>query len=179
MIRFCIPTKKVSVHRLDDDAAIRSKKKFTITMTVFGVVLVSGLLVMFSAVALALLLWIVMCRIKFQRRTTADTKMIAFFHPHCSAGGGGERVLWKAIQVLGELHEQGFPLSAVIYTIDEPKASYKKGVYLSVVHMRSCCTVQSSHFGVCLVPLLRRTLQCPSAFFDRNIFNTPVFVCTS
>jgi hypothetical protein len=99
-------------------------------MTVFGV-LVSGLLGMFSALVLALLLCIVVCRIKFQGRKPAidDTKVIAFFHPHCFAGGGGERVLWKAIQVLGELHEQGFPLSVVIYTIDEPKASscYKEG----------------------------------------------------
>jgi alpha-1,2-mannosyltransferase len=96
-------------------------------MTALGV-LVSGLLMMFSALALVFLCCLVMCRIKFQGRKTADTNVIAFFHPHCSAGGGGERVLWKAVQVLGELHEQGFPLSVVIYTIDEPKASYKEGL---------------------------------------------------
>ena len=33
------------------------------------------------------------------------TFIIGFFHPHCSAGGGGERVLWKAIQALGEMKE--------------------------------------------------------------------------
>ncbi|KAL7530949.1 hypothetical protein ACHAXR_003767 [Thalassiosira sp. AJA248-18] len=33
------------------------------------------------------------------------TYVIGFFHPHCSAGGGGERVLWKSIQALGELKE--------------------------------------------------------------------------
>ncbi len=32
--------------------------------------------------------------------------VIGFFHPHCSAGGGGERVLWKFIQTLGELKEE-------------------------------------------------------------------------
>ena len=34
-----------------------------------------------------------------------NTFIIGFFHPHCSSGGGGERVLWKAIQALGELKE--------------------------------------------------------------------------
>ena len=33
------------------------------------------------------------------------TFVIGFFHPFCSAGGGGERVLWKAIQALGEMKE--------------------------------------------------------------------------
>ena len=33
------------------------------------------------------------------------TFVIGFFHPHCSAGGGGERVLWKSIQALAELKE--------------------------------------------------------------------------
>jgi alpha-1,2-mannosyltransferase len=56
--------------------------------------------------------------------------VVAFFHPHCSAGGGGERVLWKAVQVLGDLHDQGLPLKVVIYTIGEPKASYKEGMCL-------------------------------------------------
>jgi hypothetical protein len=32
--------------------------------------------------------------------------VIGFFHPYCSAGGGGERVLWKFIQALGELKEE-------------------------------------------------------------------------
>lgn len=29
---------------------------------------------------------------------------IAFFHPHCSGGGGGERVLWKAIESISNLN---------------------------------------------------------------------------
>jgi ALG11 mannosyltransferase N-terminus len=55
-------------------------------------------------------------------------KVIAFFHPYCSSGGGGERVLWKAIQVLGDLVEKrGLNLYFVIYTIDAPSPNYKKG----------------------------------------------------
>jgi alpha-1,2-mannosyltransferase len=95
-------------------------------MADFGVLLF-GLMVAFSALALALLFWVVICRTKFRRPKKKGRAVVAFFHPHCSAGGGGERVLWKAIQVLGELHEQGFPLIVVIYTTDEPKASYRKG----------------------------------------------------
>lgn len=29
-----------------------------------------------------------------------NSKIIAFFHPFCNAGGGGERVLWSAIKGL-------------------------------------------------------------------------------
>ena len=36
------------------------------------------------------------------------TFVVGFFHPRCSSGGGGERVLWKSIQALGELKEGKF-----------------------------------------------------------------------
>lgn len=32
--------------------------------------------------------------------------IVAFFHPYCSSGGGGERVLWKTIEALGQLKEE-------------------------------------------------------------------------
>ncbi len=92
--------------------------------------------------------------------------IIGFFHPHCSAGGGGERVLWKIIQALGELKEGKLisggrrrrekksskgnvdilgsldesdlkklkQLSVIVYTVDDPSESFKRGkYYLSVV----------------------------------------------
>ena len=34
------------------------------------------------------------------------TYTLAFFHPYCSSGGGGERVLWKIVQALGEIKEE-------------------------------------------------------------------------
>ena len=56
-------------------------------------------------------------------------KIIGFFHPNCSAGGGGERVLWSALAVLGKLYDRGFRFSVVIYTADvlrqEDKQRYK------------------------------------------------------
>ena len=33
------------------------------------------------------------------------TFIVGFFHPYCTSGGGGERVLWKSIQALGELKD--------------------------------------------------------------------------
>lgn len=69
-------------------------------------------------------------------RPKSGGKVVGFFHPHCSAGGGGERVLWKALQVLGELQEEDgsskskqknkLKLHAVIYTIDPPTENYER-----------------------------------------------------
>ena len=85
--------------------------------------------------------------------------VIAFFHPYCTGGGGGERVLWKMIQVLGDQlmiptptsipssavtkrHDNdtkqqqqqqppvlSFHPTIVIYTIDAPTATYVQGMY--------------------------------------------------
>lgn len=96
--------------------------------TVLGTI-TSTLLLLCTILSLILILYILTCRIKFQRRAPATKRptVIAFFHPFCSAGGGGERVLWKAVQVLGHLYDQGMALEVVIYTIDEPTATYKEG----------------------------------------------------
>lgn len=34
------------------------------------------------------------------RRAQDGRPAVAFFHPYCNAGGGGERVLWCAIRAL-------------------------------------------------------------------------------
>lgn len=34
------------------------------------------------------------------RRAQTGRPTVAFFHPYCNAGGGGERVLWCAIRAL-------------------------------------------------------------------------------
>ena len=54
-------------------------------------------------------------------------KVYGFFHPYCSGGGGGERVLWKMIQVLQQQQEKGCNKNSnntinriVIFTIDSP-----------------------------------------------------------
>ena len=66
---------------------------------------------------------------KCRRKRRSNAVVIAFYHPFCSGGGGGERVLWKMIQVLGQFLEQQQQgsLEVVIYTIDDPSQSYKEG----------------------------------------------------
>ena len=67
--------------------------------------------------------------ILWHRRKFPITKerTIAFFHPYCSSGGGGERVLWAILQVLGEIDQQGLPINVLIYTVDPPSETYRKG----------------------------------------------------
>lgn len=72
----------------------------------------------------ALLSAILYHRIKYFRRTKRKTW--AFFHPYCSSGGGGERVLWKMVQVLSDLHYKGWHVDVVIYTVDPPSPTYKQ-----------------------------------------------------
>jgi ALG11 mannosyltransferase N-terminus len=57
-------------------------------------------------------------------------RVIAFFHPFCASGGGGERVLWAIIQALGEIDKDGLPIKVLIYTIDPCTAQYRKGKIL-------------------------------------------------
>jgi alpha-1,2-mannosyltransferase len=105
-----------------------------------------------------------------------DVFVIGFFHPYCSAGGGGERVLWKAIQAFGELKEGKLMdrrsdkskkaasttaslvtnnnthdicltncknLMVVIYTVDEPSATYERDL-LKHVQERFSITIPKS-----------------------------------
>jgi ALG11 mannosyltransferase N-terminus len=65
-------------------------------------------------------------------------KTVAFFHPFCSSGGGGERVLWKSIQALDELKCQGFDFDIIIYTADPPDQMYERRKFISaILHMHS------------------------------------------
>ena len=50
-----------------------------------------------------------------QRKKFNGQRIIAFFHPYCNAGGGGERVLWSSIKALEDL-DLGFQF--VVYTGD-------------------------------------------------------------
>ncbi|XP_051560557.1 GDP-Man:Man(3)GlcNAc(2)-PP-Dol alpha-1,2-mannosyltransferase-like isoform X2 [Myxocyprinus asiaticus] len=50
------------------------------------------------------------------RRAQDERPTVAFFHPYCNAGGGGERVLWCALRALQNRY-QG--VSFVVYTGDQ------------------------------------------------------------
>ena len=73
----------------------------------------------------------IVCGLRWKLRRGAPTantiKEIAFFHPFCASGGGGERVLWKAVEALGELNDRGLLLKVIIYTIDPPHDDYLRG----------------------------------------------------
>jgi alpha-1,2-mannosyltransferase len=89
---------------------------------------------LFSAVIIALIIW---TKLKHSgnRCTPGSPKVVAFFHPYCSGGGGGERVLWKMIEVLGDIVDQGKVLhQVVVYTVDSPSLAYKEGKYVGAIN---------------------------------------------
>ncbi|TKR68209.1 hypothetical protein L596_024223 [Steinernema carpocapsae] len=53
-------------------------------------------------------------------RWKRDPNVVAFFHPYCNAGGGGERVLWCAINAMfAEYGSKNKKLRFVVYTGDD------------------------------------------------------------
>ncbi|NWU90311.1 ALG11 mannosyltransferase, partial [Upupa epops] len=71
---------------------------------------------------LVLLLWGLRLWIQQRKKqftsATGDGKrtlLVAFFHPYCNAGGGGERVLWCAIRTLQKRYRN---VTCVVYTGD-------------------------------------------------------------
>jgi alpha-1,2-mannosyltransferase len=50
----------------------------------------------------------------------ADGRIVGFFHPYCNAGGGGERVLWAAIEAVQKKYPH---VMSVVYTGDEAAPS--------------------------------------------------------
>lgn len=82
-------------------------------------------------------------RFKFHalRIKSSTSLSIAFFHPHCKGGGGGERVLWKAIESISQLSQEDHDKNVdgkmqqrksqkfqiVVYTSDEKHVDYHAG----------------------------------------------------
>lgn len=56
-------------------------------------------------------------------RRSSHQQVHAFFHPYCSGGGGGERVLWKIVQ---SLQTSNPTVKVVIFSIDPPDTDEKK-----------------------------------------------------
>lgn len=141
----------------DDDVSTSEGQACFMMVHLLGVIL-SGLLIL-------IVLCIALCRIKFRRKApagrTKQPTVVAFFHPFCGSGGGGERVLWKAIQVLGDMHDKGIPLKVIIYTIDAPKLSYKEGVIYMLVIARAILML-------CVCSFLP-----PKTCFDRSRLDSP------
>lgn len=71
-------------------------------LTKYGLILailIACLLLVLTPIIL-LFLKLYFLRKKVKRLDTKRT--IAFFHPYCNAGGGGERVLWRAVEAFQE-----------------------------------------------------------------------------
>ncbi|XP_035005638.1 GDP-Man:Man(3)GlcNAc(2)-PP-Dol alpha-1,2-mannosyltransferase [Hippoglossus stenolepis] len=78
---------------------------------VFLCVLLIAVLVL---LVLAVRLWLQ--SIRNARRARDNRPTVAFFHPYCNAGGGGERVLWCAIRSLQSRYAD---INFVVYTGDQ------------------------------------------------------------
>jgi hypothetical protein len=54
-------------------------------------------MIFLATLFLSVLFWI--------RIVRREDKCVAFFHPYCDAGGGGERVLWEAVKALNSKYK--------------------------------------------------------------------------
>lgn len=71
------------------------------------IIIVYILLFLLFTLSMLLIYW---RRIYTKERTNRKQKgtVIAFFHPYCNAGGGGERVLWAAIKAIQSKYVKKF-----------------------------------------------------------------------
>ena len=63
-----------------------------------GLILFCNVALILGTLVLGLIIAIL--GLSFRPRPTVDGKVLAFFHPYCDGGGGGERVLWVLIAAL-------------------------------------------------------------------------------
>ncbi|XP_011214462.1 GDP-Man:Man(3)GlcNAc(2)-PP-Dol alpha-1,2-mannosyltransferase [Bactrocera dorsalis] len=90
---------------------------------IFGILL--SALALFATSLFTLRNWVRSCKKKLNG-SFEGTVNIAFFHPYCNAGGGGERVLWCAVRALQAKYDN---IKIVIYTGDidsSPNSILKK-----------------------------------------------------
>lgn len=82
--------------------------------------------------------------------------MVGFFHPFCAGGGGGERVLWRAVHALSHLSEDRHEsLHVLIYTGD---VGMTPEAILSGVARQFEISINTTSLPVSFVYLRGRTL---------------------
>lgn len=97
------------------------------------VVIISSLLLLVFLVYAAALAYV-----QWKGRSRFNTTTIGFFHPFCNAGGGGERVLWCAVQAV----QIAFPNHhVVVYSGD---IDVDKATILATAHDRFGITLNAS-----------------------------------
>ena len=82
------------------------------------------IILIFSGICLAMFVLALILRITFilkkawRKASKKTKKFIGFFHPNCSSGGGGERVLWLMVCSLLREKNSCNNVDIVIYTGD-------------------------------------------------------------
>uniref|UniRef100_UPI0035900A2B GDP-Man:Man(3)GlcNAc(2)-PP-Dol alpha-1,2-mannosyltransferase n=1 Tax=Myxine glutinosa TaxID=7769 RepID=UPI0035900A2B len=88
----------------------------------------------------------------WRRRGEAHRPVVAFFHPYCNAGGGGERVLWCAIRAL----QKRYPEASIVVYGGEAGVSSTE-----IAHRRFGISIQ---LPVSIVHLCLRSLLSPTLY---------------
>lgn len=82
-----------------------------------------GITIDYSTILVTVLVTIcLLARIRFPNKITTDEEItLAFFHPNCDNGGGGERVLWVMIDALLKEDALRKKLRICIYSSKDPR----------------------------------------------------------
>ncbi|OQV19108.1 GDP-Man:Man(3)GlcNAc(2)-PP-Dol alpha-1,2-mannosyltransferase [Hypsibius exemplaris] len=133
-----------------------------------------------------------------RQKKNRDRKIVGLFHPYCLGGGGGERVLWAAVNSLGRRYPE---YKYVIYTGDDPQKclSFRthvldrfnieiadditvEFVHLSLrpfleAHRYPVLTMMGQSLGSIVVGLEALRKLCPDVFIDTtgHAFTFPLF----
>ncbi|KAM9956608.1 hypothetical protein ACTFIR_003332 [Dictyostelium discoideum] len=86
----------------------------TVSMTLAA--LISTIVVLVVPLIICIIALLIALRIKYGSKKDPSELSIGFFHPYCTAGGGGERVLWCAIKSIQEEYPY---VRCVVYTGDK------------------------------------------------------------
>lgn len=87
-----------------------------------GLIYVFALVIIFSFVLRYILIRLFKNRSRKVYNISSNTKLLAFYHPFCASGGGGERVLWKMLHTMNELNQKKrMNVSVVIYAAESNK----------------------------------------------------------
>ncbi|CAH8547715.1 unnamed protein product [Heterobilharzia americana] len=92
---------------------------------------------------------------------SANHKIVAFFHPYCNSGGGGERVLWIAVKCMLEKYKN---IIVVIYTNDTDCLTNSVNVLHNIKKVFGVSINSSGSPAIHFVPLKSQFLLTPKVY---------------